>query len=58
MAREIAIAGIDGTLEVNADGELIYTKSGLQTEVLSSEQAIARWPSAETQIRQALDTLD
>ena len=53
MAREIAIAGIDGTLEVNADGELIYTKSGLQTEVLSSEQAIA-----ETQIRQALDTLD
>ena len=58
MAREIAIAGLDGTLEVNEDGELIYTKSGLETEVLKPEQAIERWPSAERQIRQVLTTLE
>jgi len=58
MAREIAIAGFDGALEINDDGELIYTKSGLQTEVLKPEQAIERWPAAEKQIRQALNRLD
>ena len=58
MAREIAVAGIEGTLEVNDDGELVYTKSGLQTEVLKPEQAIQRWPGAEKQIRRALATLD
>ena len=58
MARAIAIPGIEGSLEVNDDGELIYTKSELQTEVLKPEQAIRRWPSAEEQIRQALATLD
>ena len=51
-------AGIEGSLEVNDDGELIYTKSELQTEVLKPEQAIRRWPAAEKQIRQALATLD
>jgi len=58
MARQIAIAGIDGALEINEDGELVYTKSGLQTEVLKPEQAIERWPTAERQIRQALDRLE
>ncbi len=58
MARETAIAGFDGALEINDDGELIYTKSGLQTEVLKPEQAIERWPAAEKQIRQALNRLD
>jgi len=58
MAKPIVIAGIDGTLEVNEDGELVYTKSGLQTEVLKPEQAIERWPRAERQIRQALSTLE
>lgn len=58
MAREIAIAGVEGSLQVNDDGELVYTKSDLQTEVLKPEQAIRRWPTAEKQIRQALATLD
>ena len=57
MAKTIAIAGIDGSLEVNEDGELVYTKSGMRTEVLKPEQAIQRWPTAEKQIRQALDAL-
>jgi len=58
MIRKIAIAGIEGTLEINEDGELVYTKSGLQTEVLKPEQAIERWPAAEKQIREVLDKLD
>lgn len=58
MATEIAIAGIEGALTVNDDGEVVYMKSELQTEVLSPEQAIRRWPAAEKQIRQALATLD
>jgi uncharacterized protein (DUF849 family) len=58
MAREIAIAGIEGSLEVNDDGELVYTKSELQTEVLKPEQAIQRWPTAEKQIRKALEKLE
>ena len=58
MAKQIAIAGIEGSLEVNDDGELVYSKSELQTEVLKPEQAIQRWPTAEKQIRQALDKLD
>ena len=58
MARAIAIAGIEGSLEVNDDGELVYMKSELQAEVLKPEQAIRRWPEAEKQIRQALATLD
>tara|TARA_B100001105_G_scaffold237408_1_gene213807 strand:- start:138 stop:314 length:177 start_codon:yes stop_codon:yes gene_type:complete len=58
MAREIAITGIEGSLRVNDDGELVYTKSDLQTEVLKPGQAIERWPAAERQILQALDALD
>ncbi len=58
MAREIAITGIEGSLRVNDDGELVYTKSDLQTEVLKPSQAIERWPAAERQIRQALDALN
>ena len=58
MAREIAIASLEGSLTVNDDGELVYTKSELQTEVLKPEQAIRRWPAAEKQIRCALATLD
>ncbi len=46
------------SLEVNDDGELVYTKSGLQTEVLKPDQAIKRWPRAERQIKEALGTLD
>ena len=58
MARQIAIAGIEGLLEVNDDGELVYPKSGLETEMLKPEQAIRRWPAAGHQIRQALSKLD
>lgn len=58
MPQPIMIAGIDGNLEVNEDGELVYTKSGLQTEVLKPEQAIERWPRAEKQIREALGALE
>ena len=58
MARQIAIANDEGSLEINDDGELVYTKSGLETEVLNAEQAIRRWPAAENQIRQALAILD
>ncbi len=58
MAREIAIDGLEGSLQVNDDGELIYTKSEAQTEVLKPDQAIRRWPAAENQIRRALATLE
>lgn len=58
MATEIAVAGIEGSLKVNDDGELVYTKSELQTEVLTPDQAIRRWPAAEKQIREVLATLD
>lgn len=58
MAKAIAIPGIEGSLEVNDDGELVYTKSGLKTEVLKPDQAIKRWPRAERQIKEALGTLD
>lgn len=58
MAREIAIEGLEGSLQINDDGELVYAKSEAQTEVLEPEQAIRRWPSAENQIRRALATLD
>jgi hypothetical protein len=58
MAREIALAGIGGTLELNDDGEFVYTKSGFDAEVLTPEQALGRWPAAERQIREALAALD
>ena len=58
MAQQISIAGLEGTLEVNDDGELIHVKSALETEVLKPEDAIRRWPAAEKQIRQALSQLD
>lgn len=58
MAQQISIAGLEGTLEVNDDGELVHVKSALETEVLKSEDAIRRWPAAEKQIRQALSHLD
>lgn len=58
MTRVITIDGIDGSVEINEDGELVYSKSGLETEVLKPDQAIKRWPSAEKQIRQALDNLE
>lgn len=58
MTRAITIDGIDGSLEINEDGELVYARSGLETEVLNPDQAIERWPSAANQIRQALDNLE
>lgn len=58
MDKQIAIAGIEGSLAVNDDGELVYTKSEMQTEVLKPEQAIRRWPAAAEQIRRALDRLE
>ncbi len=58
MAREIVIDGLEGSLQVNDDGELVYAKSEVQTEVLKPEQAILRWPAAENQIRRALATLE
>ncbi len=58
MAQQIAINGIDGTLEVNEDGELVHVKSALETEVLTAEDAIRRWPAAEKEILHALKRLD
>lgn len=58
MTKPIAISGLEGTLQVNEDGELVYAKSELETEVLKPEQAIRRWPAAEKQIREALAELD
>ena len=57
MARETAIARIQGSLAVNDDGEFVYARSELRTEVAKSEQAIERCLAAEKQIRQALATL-
>lgn len=42
MARETAIARIQGSLAVNDDGEFVYARSELRTEVAKSEQAIER----------------
>ncbi|MCC8432317.1 hypothetical protein LJ725_25360 [Reyranella aquatilis] len=58
MAQQIAVSGIEGKLEVNEDGELIYAKSGLETEVLTADEAIRRWPAAASDIRRALKILD
>jgi hypothetical protein len=58
MAQQIAIDGIQGTLEVNEDGEIVHVKSALETEVLTADEAIRRWPAAEAVIRRALKTLD
>lgn len=58
MAREIVLAGTEGSLELNDDGELVYTQSGYEAEVLKPDQAIRRWPEAERQIREALAALD
>ena len=58
MTREIALIESEGSLELNDDGEFVYTKSGFQTEVLTPEQALRRWPAAERQIREALAALD
>ena len=58
MTRVITIDGIDGSVEINEDGELFYSKSGLETEVLKPDQAIKRRPNAEKQIWQALDNLE
>lgn len=52
------MADIEESLAVNDAGELVYTKSELQTEVLKPEHAIRRWPVAEKQTLKALDTLD
>lgn len=57
MAQQIPIHGIEGTLEVNDDGELVHVKSALETEVLTAEDAIRRWPAAEAEIRRALKKL-
>lgn len=58
MTKPISISGLEGTVEVNEDGEVVYAKSGMETEVLKPEQAIRRWPAAEKQIREALAELD
>ena len=58
MTKPIAISGLEGTLEVNDDGEVVYAKSGMETEVLTPDQAIKRWPEAEKQIKEALEELD
>lgn len=58
MAQQIAVSGIEGKLEVNEDGELIHVKSGLETEVLTADEAIRRWPAAAPDIRRALKILD
>lgn len=58
MTKPISISGLEGTVEVNEDGEVVYAKSGMETEVLNAEQAISRWPAAEKQIREALAELD
>ena len=58
MALQITVHGIEGTLEVNDDGELVHVKSTLETEVLTAQDAIRRWPAAEREIRRALKTLE
>ena len=58
MAREIAIARIEGSPGVNDDGELVYAKPELHTDAMKPEQAIQRWRAAGKQIRQAIATHD
>ncbi len=58
MAQQIAVQGIDGKLEVNDDGELVHVKSALETEVLTVDDAIRRWPGAESEILLAVKKLD
>ncbi len=59
MATNIVMAGQDGALEVTGDGEVIYKKPDApETEVMTADEAMRRWPAAAAQIRQALISIE
>lgn len=58
MAVQIDGANIGGTLEMNEDGSLTFTKDDrLKAEVMTVEQAVEKWPHLEARILAALDEL-
>ena len=58
MAAQIAAPNIGGSLEVTDDGEVIFTKTDKsKAEVLTVDQAIARWPQLAQTLRGALKDL-
>lgn len=58
MAVRIDAANLGGSLEMDEDGSLIFTKDDLsKAEVMNVEQAIQRWPVLEERILVALKQL-
>lgn len=58
MAGQIDGANIGGTLEMNEDGSLTFTKDDrLKAEIMTVEQAAEKWPHLEARILAALKQL-
>ncbi len=58
MAIQIESANLGGTLEMDDDGSLTFTRDDLsKAEVMTVEQAVARWPHLEERILAALKRL-
>lgn len=58
MAVQIDGGNIGGSLEMDEDGSLTFTKDGQSdTEVMSVEQAVEKWPHLEARILTALKQL-
>jgi hypothetical protein len=58
MPIPIDSTGLGGTLQVNDDGSLTFTKDDhLKEEEMTVEQAVRRWPQLETAIFAALKRL-
>jgi hypothetical protein len=58
MAIQIVGENLGGTLQMNDDGELTFTRDNLsKAEVMTVEQAVRRWPYLEGEILSALKRL-
>jgi len=58
MAARIDDANLGGSLQMDDDGSLIFTRDDLsKAEVMNVEQAISRWPHLEALILAALKQL-
>ncbi len=57
MPTEIATTD-GGTLLLSEQGEIVFEAEGSETETVSPQDAIRRWPNAAAQILQALSNLE
>lgn len=58
MPIPIDSTGLGGTLEVNDDGSLTFTKDDhLKQEEMTEEQAVRRWPQLQPAIAAAIKQL-